>query len=379
MTNKKYFCYEIYKNLSIWSRNGSIVYNPCSFYKGNYSQSDSVDISQAWNSDGRQKLISMVNQDQKIPGCDCCYQAENSGLQSRRLGSQHAYEQWHQDTNINLSAPQGLDYSVGNLCNLKCVICGPTNSSQWIPDYQKLYPEKNINYLKYQKNSQLEISNNESLKNIISVHFHGGGEPLLSKVHVNLLKRIRSVKGLADVRVFYNTNGTITVTDEVLKLWEECQLIELYFSIDDVSTRFEYQRTGAVWDQLVANLNWYYHTMPHNHMFKINCAWSYLNLFYLDELVDWHQTNFSSNRYKDPTELIFQKVTGPCEINHLSVTTYNKLKQKFQNYPQLLELVHTLSINDQTHNNFWKYIDQLDQIRNVQFKSVCPDWSNLIS
>jgi hypothetical protein len=321
----------------------------------------------------------MVNQDQKIPGCDCCYQAENSGLQSRRLGSQHAYEQWHQDTNINLSAPQGLDYSVGNLCNLKCVICGPTNSSQWIPDYQKLYPEKNINYLKYQKNSQLEISNNESLKNIISVHFHGGGEPLLSKVHVNLLKRIRSVKGLADVRVFYNTNGTITVTDEVLKLWEECQLIELYFSIDDVSTRFEYQRTGAVWDQLVANLNWYYHTMPHNHMFKINCAWSYLNLFYLDELVDWHQTNFSSNRYKDPTELIFQKVTGPCEINHLSLTTYNKLKQKFQNYPQLLELVHTLSINDQTHNNFWKYIDQLDQIRNVQFKSVCPDWSNLIS
>jgi Radical SAM superfamily/4Fe-4S single cluster domain len=379
MSNKKYFCYEIHKNLSIWSRNGSIVYNPCSFYQGNYSQSDSVDISQAWNSDGRQQLINMINQDQKIPGCNSCYQAEDNGLQSRRLSSQCAYEQWHQDTNIDLSAPQGLDYSVGNLCNLKCVICDPSSSSQWIPDYQKLYPEKNINYLKYQKNNQIEISNDESLKNIISVHFHGGGEPLLSNVHVNLLKRIRSVKGLDDVRVFYNTNGTITVTDEVLKLWEECRLIELYFSIDDVSTRFEYQRTGAAWDQLVSNLNWYYHNMPHNHMFKINCAWSYLNLFYLDKLVDWHQTNFSSNRYKDPTELIFQKVTGPCEINHLSLTTYNKLKQKFQNYPQLLELVHTLSINDQPHNNFWKYIDRLDQIRNMQFKSVCPEWSNLIS
>jgi hypothetical protein len=379
MNNKKYFCYEIHKNLSIWSKNGSIVYNPCSFYNGNYGQSDSVNISQAWNSQGRQQLIELINQDQEIPGCSSCYRAEKNGLQSRRLGSQQAYEQWHQNTDIDLHGPQGLDYSVGNLCNLKCVICNPNNSSQWIPDYQKLYPDQNIDYLKYQKNNQLEIDNDESLKNIISVHFHGGGEPLLSDVHINLLKRIKSVKGLADVRVFYNTNGTMTVTDEVLKLWEECRLIELYFSIDDVGTRFEYQRTGANWNQLVDNLNWYYNNMPHNHMFKINCVWSYLNLFYLDELVDWHQTNFSSNRYKDATNLIFQKASGHYSINHLSQSLYNKLEQKFQDYPQLLELVHTLSITDQSHNNFWKYINQLDQIRNVQFNTVCPEWSDLIS
>ena len=379
MSEKKYFCYEIHKNLSIWSRNGNITYNPCSFYNGSYTTSNSVDIAKGWNSLGRQQVIEVIDQNQQVAGCNSCYQAEKNGLQSRRLGSKLAYEQWHQNTDINLSGPQGLDYSVGNLCNLKCVICGPSNSSQWIPDYQKLYPEHNIDYLKYQKNNQLEINDDDLLKNIISVHFHGGGEPLLSDVHVNLLKRIKAIKGLSDVRIFYNTNGTVTVPDDVLKLWEECRLVELYFSIDDVGDRFEYQRTGAKWNQTVDNLKWYTDNMPHNHMFNVNCVWSYLNLFYLNELVDWHQTRFSSNRYNDPTNLIFQKAIGFYSIDHLSTVLYNKLEQKFQNYPQLLELIHALNINNQPHDKFWKHINRLDQIRNVQFRTVCPEWSNLIS
>jgi len=34
MRDRKYFCYEIYKNLAIWSNNGQLGYNPCSFFKG---------------------------------------------------------------------------------------------------------------------------------------------------------------------------------------------------------------------------------------------------------------------------------------------------------------------------------------------------------
>jgi hypothetical protein len=79
---------------------------------------------------------------------------------------------------------------------------------------------------------------------------------LLSNAHVNLLKNVQQVKGLGDVRVFYNTNGTQTVSDEILNLWEKCKLIELYFSIDDVGTRFDYQRTGADWNQVIANLKY---------------------------------------------------------------------------------------------------------------------------
>ena len=38
-----------------------------------------------------------------------------------------------------------LDIRFGNLCNLKCIMCGPTDSSKWYGDYYQLWK---INYFK---------------------------------------------------------------------------------------------------------------------------------------------------------------------------------------------------------------------------------------
>ena len=378
MQDKKYFCYEIYKNLAVWSRNGNLGYNPCSAYNGFFKTTNTLDIDSAWSGPERAQLKHCVENDIPIPGCAVCYKQEHDGLESRRQGSKTLYEVFHQDKNINLDSPQGLDYSVGNLCNLKCVICGPENSSQWIPDYQKLFPDRSIDKFKYKKLEQIEITDASSLKNIKSIHFHGGGEPLLSDNHINLLKKIKEVKGLADVRIFYNTNGTQIVSDEVLKIWEECKLIELYFSIDDIGSRFEYQRTGANWNNVKNNLIWFYDNMPHNHMFKINCCWGYLNLYYLDELYDWWSTNFKTNRYGDYINLIFQKTHGTYSINHLAGPAIDILNNKFKNYPGIDVLVNSLTKSDLPHRNFWSNISRLDDIRNTKFQETCPDWSRLL-
>ena len=164
------------------------------------------------------------------------------------------WEDFLHDTNIDLDKPQGIDYSVGNLCNLKCVICGPNSSTAWISDWEKLYPENNIESYKYNKNIQNLLSDKDTLSNIRSIHFHGGGEPLLSNNHYDLLVKIKEAKGLADVKVFYNCNGTTIPTQQVLDIWEECLLVEIYLSIDDMGERFNYQRTGADWNTLVANI-----------------------------------------------------------------------------------------------------------------------------
>lgn len=381
--DKKYFCYEIYKNLAIWSRNGKLVFNPCSFFKGHIKESDKFDLKEVWNGPERQQLMHCVENDQAISGCQACYNAEAAGVESRRQGSKKLYEEYFCNTDLDLDGPTGLDYSIGNLCNLKCVVCSPHNSSVWIDDHKRLYPEVSIELFKYKKFEQLEITDKELLRNIQSLHFHGGGEPLISNNHVNLLKAIREVKGLADVRVFYNTNGTTRVDKEILELWSECRLIELYFSIDDVGNRFEYQRTGAMWAEVSENLEWYKENMPHNHMFNVNAVWSYLNLYYLDELMAWYQESFSQNRYGDPTALIFQR---PINVNQhglpvesLTEKTKTLLLEKFKNYPRLIELVNSVPVDNNTdHSKFWNYINKLDQMRNTNFETLCPEWSCLL-
>jgi len=379
MQDKKYFCYEIFKNVSIWSRQGKINYSPCSFYLGTIKTTDSINLAEVWNSAEHQTLKDSVTNDQAIPGCARCYDAEKHGLVSRRRHSKELYENYVQNTEIELSAPQGLDYSVGNLCNLKCVICGPENSTPWMQDYQKMYPLQDITKFKFDKTNQLEITTHELLDNVVNLHFHGGGDPLMSRAHINLLQKIKAKKGLADVRVFYNTNGTIRVSDEVLALWSECRLVELYFSIDDVGARFNYQRTGADWQQLQDNLAWYRDTMPVNHMFNINCSWGYLNIYYLNELVDWYEREFKTNRLGDATNLIFQKVVGDFSFDFASLELKQTLENKFKDYPTLQALVKTVATSTTKHTRFWDKIQQIDQVRATSYFSICPEWIELLN
>ena len=205
----------------------------------------------------------------------------------------------------------------------------------------------------------------------------------MSNSHITLLEKIKEVKGLQDVHVIYNTNGTNRASEKLLDLWAECQLVELYFSIDDVGERFNYQRTGAIWNEVIENLQWYKENMPVNHMFKINCTWGYLNLFYLNELVDWHKNHFNANRLGDPIELIFQKVVNgdfSLSLDFVSTKLKNIMFDRFKNYPELTKLVMSIETNDdKTHDKFWRSIQKIDSVRASGFRDICPDLASLLS
>ena len=371
------FCYEIFKNQAFWSTRSTIGFNPCSFYDG-YIVTDTTP-EKAWLGKEHRAIIDKVTQGELISGCHNCYQAEQAGLVSRRMGSKELYENYHKDVDLNLiDTPRALDYSVGNLCNLKCTICNPSNSSKWISDWAKLYPDANTDNFLYRKNQYVTIDNLEYLKNIKSVHFHGGGDPLLSDAHVKLLQNIEVSKGLDDVRVFYNINGTNRVSKNVLDLWSKCNLVELYFSIDDIEDRFEYQRTGAKWQDTVATMQWYREHLPPNHMLYINCTWGYLNLYYLDELYLWHKENFAENRLGDPVKLIFQKCLNTYSLDWISANTMDVLVDKFNEYSEISELLGMLDIKETPHTEFWDIIERTDSIRNLNFRKLCPEWTALL-
>ena len=58
-----------------------------------------------------------------------------------------------------------------------------------------------------------------------------------------------------NISIHYNTNGTIRPPKEIFDLWKEFKSCEVMFSIDGIFKKFEYIRSGAVWDEVWENFN----------------------------------------------------------------------------------------------------------------------------
>ncbi len=86
--------------------------------------------------------------------CTRCETEEKSGIRSRRI---YETEIWQKQLNAERAVRSTrcdgeiepdqfplahLDIRFGNLCNLKCRSCGPTDSSKWYSDYKKLWGAK---------------------------------------------------------------------------------------------------------------------------------------------------------------------------------------------------------------------------------------------
>jgi hypothetical protein len=159
---------------------------------------------------------------------------------------------------------------------------------------------------------------NADLNTVEWLHFNGG-EPLFTNIHLDVLNRIPNP---SQCMVYYNTNGTIRVKPSVFELWSKFKLVKLVFSIDDIGTRFNYQRTNADWNEVESNMFWYRETAPVNMMFGINRTISKLNQPYLSELDEWFAQHFATNRLGDPNDFSEQLAGGPTALDSETYEDY---------------------------------------------------------
>lgn len=227
--------------------------------------------------------------------CDYCVINEKNNIPSRRQSCKEPV----------VNTLKNLEINLGNYCNLKCVICSNRDSSAWRKDAQAM-GLKTFENFKFDPDSVTA-----DLSTVEWLHFNGG-EPLFTDVHLDILGRIPNPQQCS---VYYNTNGTICVKDSVFEIWSQFKLVKLIFSIDDVGERFNYQRTNADWKQVEANMFWYRDVAPVNMMFGVNRTISKLNQHHLQELEQWFEQNFSTNRLGDPNDFTQQVATGPCSLD----------------------------------------------------------------
>lgn len=288
------------------------------------------------NDSNLNKIRNQWNSNQWPTECFPCKIAEENGNTSRRNGS----IEWSLSNNTQqLSSTANLlkiDFWVGNVCNLKCAICGPNNSILW---------QKELGIAKNNRIIEVtQLHSDVNLNDIKWIHFTGG-EPLLEKSHYELLE---SIENKSQVIVNYNTNATVLPDTQLINIWKKFKNVILDFSIDDIEERFEYQRFPARWNNVVKNMFWYRDNMPVNVMFEINTSIGILNFKNYHNIQKWFQENFSTNRVTDPVRLRTQPTTGI-----LSLDIEEKTKVKC-------------------------YLDNLDEKRKTNWKQTFPEIVNII-
>ena len=234
--------------------------------------------------------------------CRKCWMEERAGRTSKRMHTLDRLKHSVVDTEWTVDAKplMFLDLKLGNICNLKCRICGSWSSSQFASEeVNDAPPEEKKQTFAYQmlragawpqENPQFWSEIDRVLDNIRYIEFTGG-EPFLIREHFDMLQGIVD-RGIAhQVEIHYNTNGT-QFPEHAPEIWRHFQTVEIAFSIDDIGARFEYQRSNAVWSEVEANIERFrqlQRTLPN---IRLQCCTT-VNIFnvrYLDGVANWIAT-----------------------------------------------------------------------------------------
>ena len=116
------------------------------------------DFETAWNSDYMKNVRLQMLNGGKPPSCLKCYKEEEAGHRSKRQWETHYWSQRVDldkilgETKLDGEVPPNLAYidlRFGTKCQLACVMCSPHDSSGWIKDYKKIFPQVQNESLKH--------------------------------------------------------------------------------------------------------------------------------------------------------------------------------------------------------------------------------------
>jgi MoaA/NifB/PqqE/SkfB family radical SAM enzyme len=251
----------------------------------------------AYMRDLRQQFL-----DQQQPQtCRKCWNEERAGRTSKRMHTLDRFKHIVDDATGWTQQAEPLiflDLKLGNICNLKCRICGSWSSSQYAAeeladlgldvDRKATYPYFMLRAGAWPREADRFWHEVDSVSDQIRYIEFTGGEPFMIQEHFDLLQRLID-RGVAPlIEIHYNTNGT-HFPDQAADTWRHFKTVEIAFSIDDVGKRFEYQRTNAEWCQVCDNLQRFreLRSSSPNITLQACCTINVFNIYYLDEVADW--------------------------------------------------------------------------------------------
>ena len=220
---------------------------------------ESNDMSEVFNNTTAQGIRKQMLANEWPTSCSQCKSREDHGLESDR----NMFDAWHESAVENgtidgdepldlvMPDPRWADIRPSNLCNLKCRMCYPDNSTEVAREWAKLQsPINDVTLHNDWAPKQLaELSKREhyelpQLDNITNIKLLGG-EPTVQKEVVSILESLTyNPYSKVDITTNASSTGQFALLEPHLKNFGS---VGWTVSIDGTEQEFEYIRTPAKW------------------------------------------------------------------------------------------------------------------------------------
>jgi MoaA/NifB/PqqE/SkfB family radical SAM enzyme len=286
-----------------------------------------------------------------------------------------------------------LDLKLGNICNLKCRICGSWSSSTFAAEeLANLAPgedrKTNHHYTMLRQgawpreNPRFWQEIKQVSDQIEYIEFTGG-EPFMIQEHFDLLQGLIDRDLAGAIEIHYNTNGT-QYPESAMDIWRHFRHVEIAFSIDDVGSRFEYQRTGAEWAEVQANIARFksLKAQHSNISLQVCSTVNVFNVLYLPELAAWNAAQgFDYVYWNMMHEAYYFSIATLPEAAKSAITaqlrTSGSASDAAQEFARIIDFMNNgVSLDGQLLR---MKIADLDRKRGQDLRLVEPEFAELIN
>jgi len=244
-----------------------------------------------------EKLREQFLRGERPATCRKCWAEEDCHRTSKRMNTLKRLPEAAEENRDWCNSAKDLsfiDLKLGNICNLKCRICGSWSSSSFAGEEIKFSADPSFHKSMNKQGAWPRNATNfweelDFLANKLRYIEFTGGEPFMIKEHFAFLERLVEKRIAKNIEIHYNTNGTIPPDESFRDIWKHFKHVEIAFSIDNTGKRFEYERTNAKWDEVNNNISKFIQLRSemHNISLQLCTTINIYNVLYLEDVYNW--------------------------------------------------------------------------------------------
>lgn len=387
---------------------------------GNRLHINNNSLENTWNSDQIKDIrLKMIN-GESVSSCSKCVEQESRGYKSMRESQdmEKNFALTKEDGSVDVM-PTTMELHFGNLCNLKCKMCGQQYSNQIGKELIEIgksdndflnwvYKESgNVNIWTNNLSVEYKWFQNEKIKNKLFEYISKnitnltviGGEPTVIPEFWEMFEYLEQKDTLKNLFVTLTTNLT-NVNPKLTNWLPKLKKWKVWASVDGIDKRTEYIRYPSNFKKICENLEFYKKLLGTNGNITLSPAIQLLNIDQLDELLVWW-LKFCDGKLGEQFDISWMaQVWYPTICNYdiapkaYKIKVANKLKQSlslFSEYDQIKTFyqnqIDNLSqdvcnFEDRIHfqKAFIRYNDTQDKHRNnTTWRELLPDLESALT